>query len=79
LHSRLKLVSIVATAKQRLRQLHGDRFQRTIFNLSRWKQEVNPKARLAVLSASEPLDAPKDARGSSMHLKPLSMGIKISA
>jgi hypothetical protein len=36
-------VSIAATAKARLRQFHGDRFQRSIFNLSGWRKEVNPQ------------------------------------
>jgi len=37
-------VSIAATAKARLRQFPGDRFQRSIFNLSGWQKEVNPQA-----------------------------------
>ena len=42
LHGRPEPVSIAATAKTRLRQFHGDRFQRSIFNLSGWRKEVNP-------------------------------------
>ena len=57
LHSRPEPVSIAATAKARLRQFPGDRFQRSIFNLSGWQKEVNPQAvsaRAIEISASRP-------------------------